>query len=153
VDSNRWASTTSIQVSQELQFTQQLLYRAVAVMRNPDYPVTTTIDKVFEPLQVKHLVESTPNLVLPYFKMSHLLPSLNQLMLDVLIEYAVNDLTETVTDRHKWSRKVFKVYKSLKQAEAAAQVEDGWSMRLLRVVVVLFNLRKGKSAEEIRQEM
>ena len=55
-------------------------------------------------------------------------------------------------DLEKWSRKVFKIYKSLKATEQKTVVlfdeaseQSLLSKRLLKLVVVLFNKQKGMS--------
>lgn len=62
-------------------------------------------------------------------------------------------------DKTRWGRKVFKIYKFLRLTESKAatfQEQSGFkltliSKRLLRLVVVLFNLKQGMSPAEIRE--
>ena len=64
-------------------------------------------------------------------------------------------------DKEKWARKVFKIYKSLKFTEtklnsyAAELVGDQTllSKKLFRLVVVLYNLKQGKTPHELRESL
>lgn len=58
----------------------------------------------------------------------------------------------------RWARKVFKIYKTLKLTEqrtiSALNLEQlPLSRKLLKLVVVLYNLRNGLSPEEVRERI
>lgn len=63
-------------------------------------------------------------------------------LIDILSEFAICDLTQVASfDKARWGRKVFKIYKTLRQAESKlASSEILLSKKLLKLVIVLYNL-------------
>jgi hypothetical protein len=51
-------------------------------------------------------------------QISNNLTKLHAVLLDVLLEFPIAELTDGCLDREKWGRKVFKLYKGIKSMES-----------------------------------
>jgi hypothetical protein len=61
-----------------------------------------------------------------------------------------------VFDKVKWGRKIFKIYKTLKQAESKCIIFKSQvllSKKILKLVIVLYNLKKGMAPSEVRDQL
>ena len=74
--------------------------------------------------------------------------------LEVLCDFVIHQLLGRPLDQANWTRKIFKVYKTLNMLEkkAAAQPKMYYK-RLFKLVFVLFKLEKGKDIDEIWQDI
>ena len=62
------------------------------------------------------------------------------LSIEVLSEYIINSLLEMPLDHDQWSKKVFKVYKTLNMLEKKKHVGPYFRKRFFKLVFVLFKL-------------
>ena len=73
--------------------------------------------------------------------------------LEVLCEFTVSTILGQPLDRVQWGRKVFKVYKTMKELERKKNSQPFFCKRLFKLVFVLFKLKKGLNVDEIWRQL
>lgn len=70
-------------------------------------------------------------------------------IVELLSDFTIATMLDCCMDMEKWTRRVFKIFKKLKQVDRESQV----AVKLMRLVVVLFSKKKGLSKHEIREKL
>ena len=64
-------------------------------------------------------------------------------LIEVLNEYVIARLLNQPLDESKWSRKVFKVYKTMNMLEKKKHTKPYFCKRMFKLIFALYSLRKG----------
>lgn len=60
-------------------------------------------------------------------------------LIEILTEYAIADLTQGPIDKQRWAKKVFKIYKMIRDSETQLQAQVLISQKIFKLVLVLYN--------------
>ena len=74
-------------------------------------------------------------------------------LIEVLNEFVLARLLSRPLDEAKWSRKVFKVYKTMTMLEKKKHTKPYFCKRMFKLIFALYALRKGQTSEEIWQAL